>query len=81
MSQAKLSKGYTLLELLVVIAIIGILAVALFELLYLRWLQIPWTPIALVGTALAFLLVFQNNVAYERTWDARRMWGGMFTSA
>ncbi len=47
----------------------------LFEVAELRWLQLPWTPIALVGTAVAFLISFQNNAAYERTWEAHKIWG------
>jgi hypothetical protein len=29
----------------------------------------------LVGNALALLLVFRTNTAYDRFWEARRMWG------
>ncbi len=49
----------------------------LFEVLNLRWVQLPWTPIALIGTAVAFLIGFQNNAAYGRIWEARKIWGGM----
>lgn len=49
----------------------------LYELLGLKWLQLPWTPIALIGTAVAFLIGFQNNAAYGRTWEARKIWGGI----
>jgi putative membrane protein len=34
-------------------------------------------PIALVGTAVAFLIGFKNNVCYDRLWEARRIWGGI----
>ena len=53
----------------------------LFEVCGLRWLQVPWTPIALVGTAVAFLIGFQNNAAYERTWEARKIWGGIINQS
>ncbi|MBO3697202.1 bestrophin family protein [Roseivirga sp. E12] len=49
----------------------------LYELLGLQWMQLPWTPIALVGTAVAFLIGFQNNAAYGRIWEARMIWGGI----
>lgn len=49
----------------------------LFEFLGLTWLRLPWTPIALIGTAVAFLIGFQNNAAYGRLWEARIIWGGI----
>src|SRR5688572_6732863 len=32
-------------------------------------------PLAILGTALAILLGFRNNNAYDRWWEARRLWG------
>ena len=49
----------------------------LYEAVGLQWLRLPWTPIALVGTAVAFLIGFQNNAAYGRAWEARKVWGGI----
>lgn len=49
----------------------------LYEVLGLTWLQLPWTPIALIGTAVAFLIGFQSNAAYGRIWEARKIWGGI----
>ena len=53
------------------------LITVLYEVVGLTWLQVPWTPIALVGTAVAFLIGFQNNSAYGRIWEARKIWGGI----
>ncbi len=53
------------------------LITVLFEFLDLAWLRLPWTPLALVGTAVAFLIGFQNNAAYGRIWEARQIWGGI----
>lgn len=39
--------------------------------------RVPWTPIALIGTAVAFVVGFQNNSAYGRIWEARKIWGGV----
>lgn len=39
------------------------------------WLSIPWQPVALVGTAVAFVTGFKNNAAYGRLWEARTIWG------
>ena len=36
---------------------------------------------ALVGTAVAFLIGFQNNAAYGRIWEARKIWGGIVNAS
>ena len=41
------------------------------------WLQLPWQPVALVGTAVAFVTGFKNNAAYGRLWEARQIWGSI----
>lgn len=53
------------------------LVTAIFEVLDVKWLQVPLAPVALVGTAVAFLIGFQNNAAYDRIWEARKIWGGI----
>lgn len=35
------------------------------------------TPFALFGVALSLFLGFRNNAAYDRWWEARRLWGGL----
>lgn len=47
----------------------------------LGWLKIPWTPLALIGTAVAFVIGFQNNSAYGRIWEARKIWGGIVNTS
>ncbi len=47
----------------------------------LTWLKIPWTPLALIGTAVAFVIGFQNNAAYGRIWEARKIWGGIVNTS
>ena len=61
--------------------VIALIPAILFEFFGLTWLQIPWTPIALVGTALAFVIGFQNNAAYGRIWEARKIWGGIVNTS
>lgn len=39
--------------------------------------QIPITIIATLGTALAIILGFRNGSAYDRWWEARKIWGGL----
>jgi putative membrane protein len=46
-----------------------------------HWLALPWQPVALVGTAVAFVTGFQNNAAYGRLWEARQIWGSIINSS
>lgn len=39
--------------------------------------SIPWLPISVIGTAVAFYAGFKNNQAYDRMWEARKIWGGI----
>ena len=55
----------------------AVVATALHGGLGFTWLTVPWTLVALVGTAVAFLIGFQNNAAYDRVWEARKIWGGI----
>lgn len=41
------------------------------------FILIPWLPVALIGTALAFYLGFKTNASYERLWEARKIWGSI----
>ena len=61
--------------------IIILIVVALYYFLDLYWLKIPWTPLALIGTAVAFVIGFQNNAAYGRIWEARMIWGGIVNTS
>lgn len=40
-------------------------------------LMLPWQPISVVGIAVAFYLGFKNNSSYDRTWEARKIWGAI----
>lgn len=52
-----------------------------YELAGWKWLSIPWLPIALIGTAVAFLVGFKNNASYDRLWEARQIWGAIVNSS
>ena len=39
--------------------------------------NIPWLPVSVIGTAVAFYVGFKNNQAYDRMWEARKIWGGI----
>ncbi len=44
-------------------------------------LSIPWQPISIIGIAVAFYLGFKNNSSYDRTWEARKIYGGIVNSS
>jgi putative membrane protein len=64
--------------LLLVIAVIPVVVYQVFDQ---KWLHLPWLPIAVVGTAVAFIISFQNNATYDRMWEARKIWGGIVNSS
>jgi len=60
--------------------IIGLLySVAIYSIAFLLKLQfsLPWQPISIIGIAVAFYLGFKNNSSYDRTWEARKIWGSI----
>ncbi len=52
---------------------------AMFTYIYLgwKWVAIPWLPVSLIGTAVAFYVGFKNNQSYDRVWEARKVWGSI----
>jgi putative membrane protein len=62
---------------------IGIIVfwVSIYHFFKIEWIQIPWTPIAIIGTAVAFVIGFQNNATYDRIWEARKIWGGIVNTS
>ena len=36
---------------------------------------IPFLPLSTIGMAAVFYLGFKNNAAYDRFWEARKIWG------
>ncbi|MEM9352728.1 MAG: bestrophin family ion channel [Planctomycetota bacterium] len=81
-------RRYTLSEIIFwtryetgVFLLVAAVPVVLYELFAWRWLVIPWLPIALLGTAVAFLVGFKNNASYDRQWEARKIWGGIVNAS
>ncbi|MFB1003695.1 MAG: bestrophin family ion channel [Bacteroidia bacterium] len=62
-------------------AIIATVFTIIYELLDMRWLQVPLAPVGLIGTAVAVMVGFQNNAAYDRIWEARKIWGGIVNAS
>jgi putative membrane protein len=55
--------------------LLGTVPTVLYQVFDLKWLTIPWTVVALLGTATAFIVGFKNLQTYNRTWEARQIWG------
>lgn len=65
---------YTRLKLLYFVAL-SISVYVIHEIFDIRNLNIPFNAVATLSTALAIYLGFKNNYAYERWWEARKIWG------
>jgi putative membrane protein len=81
-------KRYRLLELLIwtkretlFMTAVAVVPTLLSAGLGWRWLEVPWVPIAMLGTASAFTVGFRNNATYARTWEARQIWGGIVNAS
>jgi len=61
--------------------IYGTLVTAAYALLGWHWLAVPWLPVALLGTAVAFVVGFKNNASYDRLWEGRRIWGAIVNAS
>lgn len=81
-------KHYTLKEVLkwtrrdiYFLLLVAAIPTACYVLLNWKWLALPWLPIALLGTAVAFVVGFKNNASYDRMWEARRIWGSILNAS
>lgn len=81
-------KSYRLLEFLLwtrrniyILVIISSIPVLLYQLAGFKWIALPWTVVALLGTATAFIVGFKNTQTYNRTWEARQIWGAIINSS
>lgn len=57
------------------------LMTSLYHFTHWKMLAIPWLPLSVVGTAVAFYVGFKNNQAYGRLWEGRKIWGGIVNSS
>lgn len=46
-----------------------------------KFLALPWQPIAILGTAMAFIVGFKNNASYNRIWEARQIYGAIINNS
>ena len=64
-----------------VLIVLGVVPVVAYQIGNIKWLGIPWTVVALLGTATAFIVGFKNVQTYNRTWEARQIWGDIISSS
>lgn len=57
------------------------LIIAIYVFAGLNAMRVPFLPVATVGTAVAFYVGFKNNSAYDRFWEARKIWGAIVNSS
>lgn len=71
--------GLTWFHIIILLAFSAIIA----SLYYYKVLTIalPWLPVSVVGTAVAFYVGFKNNQSYDRMWEARKIWGAIVNSS
>jgi putative membrane protein len=79
-------RSYKLAEFLVwtrrdiyLLTFLGVLPVIGYQVGHQKWLGIPWTVVALLGTATAFIVGFKNLQTYNRAWEARQIWGDILS--
>lgn len=61
--------------------IISTIPTVLYAVFEVKQIGLPWVPIALIGTAVAFLIGFKNNATYDRLWEARKIWGAIINTS
>ena len=64
-----------------VLIVLGVLPVVVYQIGNVKWVGIPWTVVALLGTATAFIVGFKNLQTYNRTWEARQIWGDLISGS
>lgn len=64
-----------------VLVILATVPPVLFQVFDFKWIAIPWVPVALIGTAAAFIVGFRNTQTYNRLWEARQIWGGIVNTS
>lgn len=64
---------------LLVFTVWSTLVTVLYQVLRARGVDVrlPFSPLSMIGVAVAFYVAFKNNQAYDRFWEARKIWGGI----
>jgi putative membrane protein len=57
-----------------VLSVLGAVPVLLYQCAGFKWLALPWSFVAFLGTATAFIVGFKNTQTYSRTMEAQQVW-------
>ncbi|ASZ11045.1 hypothetical protein KTO58_20020 [Chitinophaga pendula] len=63
------------------LSVLALVTTSLFTIFNWKWIAVPWVPIALVGTAAAFIVGFRNTQTYNRLWEARQIYGAIVNTS
>jgi putative membrane protein len=66
------------------IIIYGMISALVYMVYKFPWgkgIAIPFLPVGLIGTAVAFYIGFKNNSSYDRLWEARKVWDNIITNS
>lgn len=66
---------------ILLLLLLSTIPTVLYEVFDLKWLTIPWSVAALLGTATSFIVGFKNVQTYNRTWEARQVWGAAISAS
>ncbi len=69
------------ITLFILISIVATVQYKFGEIFMFRPLDLPVVPVSILGGALAIFLGFRNNSAYDRWWEARKIWGGIVNAS
>ncbi|NQV53983.1 MAG: hypothetical protein HQ500_12415 [Flavobacteriales bacterium] len=56
---------------------LAVAAYVLYHVLGIKGVALPVAPVSISGVGLAIFLGFRNSSAYDRWWEARKVWGGI----
>ena len=83
-----LGKSYRVSEFIVwtrrqiyLLIAVGAVPVVLYQVLGLRWISLPLTVVALLGTATSFIVGFKNVQTYNRTVEAQQLWTSILNAS
>lgn len=83
-----IGKSYNLFEFLIwtkgkiyTLLLLGFIPICLYHIFGIKWVAIPWSVIAMLGTATAFILGFKNNLSYKRSLDAQDVWTSILSNS
>ncbi|WP_228456934.1 bestrophin family protein [Chryseobacterium sp. LAM-KRS1] len=64
-----------------ILILLGFIPICLYHIFGLKWVAIPWSVIAMLGTATAFILGFKNNLSYNRSLEAQNVWTSILSNS